>query len=126
MNAISSNNIASALVGQRLDTSSGKRLEASAKQPAESFAKHLETGPKAKADRPQFEEAFGQFVGETVFGQALASMRKTVKPAPYFNGGRGEEVFRQQLDQEIVKNMASGKNERLVTPMLELFNLQRR
>ena len=71
------------------------------------------------------KETFRQFVGETVFGQLLASMRKTVEKAPYFDGGRAEEVFQGQLDQEIVKSIAESSADRFADPMFELFMMQR-
>ncbi len=77
--------------------------------------------PPADAGR----EAFQQFVGETVFGQMLASMRKSVEKAPYFHGGRSEEVFQGQLDQELAKEIAKSSAQSFSDPMYELFMLQR-
>jgi Rod binding domain-containing protein len=82
--------------------------------------------PTAKADNAQAREVFQQFVGETVFGQMLASMRKTVDKAPYFHGGRAEEVFQGQLDQQLAKEIASSSADRFSDPMFELFMLQQR
>ena len=45
-------------------------------------------------------------MGQTFYGQMLASMRKTQSKTPYFNGGRGEQVFQGQLDQQLAENMA--------------------
>ena len=36
----------------------------------------------------------------------LSSMRKTVGKAAYFDGGRGEEIFRGQLDQVMSQKLA--------------------
>jgi Rod binding domain-containing protein len=77
-----------------------------------------------KKDDPA-RQTFQQFVGETVFGQMLASMRKTVHKGPYLHGGRAEEVFQGQLDQELAKNLAKDSAERFSDPMYELFMLQR-
>jgi len=71
-------------------------------------------------------DTFRQFVGETVFGQMLASMRKTVDKPPYFHGGRGEEVFQGQLDQELAKQIAKTSADRFADPMFELFMMQQR
>jgi len=70
-------------------------------------------------------DAFRQFVGETVFGQMLSSMRKTVHKTSYFNGGRAEEVFQGQLDQELAKNLTEKSADRFADPMFDLFMLQR-
>lgn len=71
-------------------------------------------------------EAFTEFVGQTLFGSMLASMRKTVGKPAYMHGGRTEEVFQQQLDQKIVENLTEASADTIAQPMYELFNLQRR
>jgi Rod binding domain-containing protein len=82
------------------------------------------TAPTPKKPEPA-REAFRQFVGEAVFGQMLSSMRKTVHKAPYFHGGRAEETFQGQLDQELAKNIAQTSADRFADPMFDLFMLQR-
>lgn len=72
------------------------------------------------------KELFQQFVGETLFGQMLKSMRKSVPKSQYFHGGRGEQVFQQQLDQILAEKMSRTSAEKLSDPMFELFQLQRR
>jgi Rod binding domain-containing protein len=81
------------------------------------------TNPAAGKDPAR--ETFRQFVGETVFGQMLASMRKTVDKAPYFHGGRAEEVFQNQLDQQLASEIAKSSADRFADPMFDLFMLQR-
>ncbi len=76
-------------------------------------------------DDPKVREAFDNFVGQTFFGQMLASMRKTQSKDPYFNGGRGEQVFRGQLDQQLAENMAKADGKQFSGPMFDLFALQR-
>lgn len=81
--------------------------------------------PTAIKNNDTARETFRQFVGQTVFGQMLASMRKTVDKAPYFHGGRAEEVFQGQLDQELAKNIAESSADRFADPMFDLFMMQR-
>jgi ABC-type glycerol-3-phosphate transport system substrate-binding protein len=71
-------------------------------------------------------ETFDQFVGETFYSQMLKSLRKTQGKTPYFNGGRGEEVFRGQLDQTLAQNMAKSDHGRFSSAMYDQFALQRR
>lgn len=73
-----------------------------------------------KQDDPQVREQFQQILGELLFGQMLKSMRKTVGQAAYFNGGRAEEIFTEQLDQQIAHNMSQTMADRFVGPMYEL------
>ena len=54
------------------------------------------------ADDAELKKAFTDFVGQTLFGSMLASMRKTVGKPAYMHGGRTEEVFQQQLDQPLL------------------------
>jgi hypothetical protein len=75
---------------------------------------------------PKVRETFDQFVGETFYGQMLQSLRKTVGKTPYFNGGRGEEIFRGQLDQTLAQNMAKSDQGRFSNSMFDLFSLQRK
>ncbi len=44
----------------------------------------------------ELKEVFTEFVGQTLFGSMLASMRSTVGKPAYFHGGRTEEVFQKQ------------------------------
>lgn len=50
--------------------------------------------------------AFDQFLGETLYGQMLASMRNTVGPPAYLHGGQTEELFRRQLDRVLAQQLA--------------------
>jgi len=77
--------------------------------------------PKADATK----EAFGDFVGQTLFGSMLATMRESVGKPAYFHGGRTEEVFQKQLDQHLVEAISDASSESIVDPMYELFQMQR-
>jgi hypothetical protein len=75
---------------------------------------------------PELRAAFDSFVGQTFFGQLMQSMRKTVGKPAYFNGGRAEEIFQQQLDQELSKKISESSADKFSGPMFELFTLQRK
>lgn len=70
--------------------------------------------PLADADRGadsleearDLRQAFGQFVGETFFGQMLKAMRATVGEPAYFHGGMAEEQFQARLDQQVAQDLA--------------------
>lgn len=81
------------------------------------------SGPPQKSET---QEAFTEFVGQTLFGSMLASMRKSVGKPAYMHGGRTEEVFQKQLDQVIVEDLTKASADTLADPMYELFNLQLR
>lgn len=77
-------------------------------------------------DSGDLKQAFTDFVGQTLFGSMLASMRKTVGKPAYLHGGQTEEVFQKQLDQKIVEELTKSSAESIAEPMFDLFNLQRR
>jgi peptidoglycan hydrolase FlgJ len=70
-------------------------------------------------------DAFRDFVGQTLFGQMMQSMRSSVGKPAYFHGGRGEEVFQQQLDSVLVEKISDASASTVADPMYELFRLQR-
>jgi hypothetical protein len=53
-------------------------------------------------------------------------MRKTQHKSAYFHGGRGEEVFQQQLDQVLTEKLSHASADKLAGPMYELFMMNRR
>ena len=92
-------------------------------------ASSVGTQPRAPttgaATTPEFAEAFNKFVGQTLYGTMLKSMRTTVGKASYFNGGRAEEIFTQQLDQVLAEKLTKTSAKSFSDPMLQLYQLQR-
>jgi Rod binding domain-containing protein len=87
----------------------------------------MPTAPSANAaDNPALRKAFDQFVGQTFYGQMLQSMRKSQSKSAYFNGGRAEEVFTQQLDTALTKKLSETSASKLSGPMYNLFTQQRK
>ncbi len=84
------------------------------------------TPPAKAADNPALRKAFDQFVNETFYGQMLQAMRKSQGKPAYFNGGRAEEVFTQQLDQALTQTLAETSGGKLSGPMYQLFTQQRK
>ena len=73
----------------------------------------------------QVREAFQSFVGQTLFGQLLKAMRKTLDKPAYLHGGRAEEIFQQQLDQVLAEKIAETSADEFSEPMFELFMMKR-
>lgn len=65
----------------------------------------IEAATAAMHDDEEYRKVFHQFVGETLYGQMLKSMRETQEKPAYFHGGRAEELFQGQLDQMLVEKM---------------------
>lgn len=67
---------------------------------------HVTQGRAPKAnDVENAREVFTEFFGKTFYGQMLKSMRQTVGEPAYFHGGRGEDVFRSELDNTLADYM---------------------
>lgn len=90
------------------------------------FSTPTPPSPAADADRSELRTAFDSFVGEVFYGQLLKAMRETTGKPAYFHGGRGEEVFREQLDQTLAQEMTQAGAHSFTGPMFELFSHSRR
>ncbi len=77
-------------------------------------------------DESEVRQAFDSFVGQTFYGQMLASLRKSVGKPAYFHGGQAEEMFRKQLDQVLAEKLSEKSAGQFTGPMFDLFTLQRR
>jgi len=104
------------------------RIDPAASRPLLPAAYQAPSPPPPAADGGEQEtrRAFQSFVGQTLFGQMLKEMRKSVHKSAYFHGGRAEEIFQQQLDQVLAEKMSNASAERLSEPMYRLFTLGRR
>jgi len=91
----------------------------------EPSAAPLRTAAESAHDA-ELRRAFESFAGQTLFGQMLRSMRKTLGKPAYFHGGQAEEIFTQQLDQVLSEKLAAASAETLTGPMFELFVASRR
>ncbi len=100
-------------------------LDAGSQTPAQQAGANLQTLRNPVGAEDPLRDAFRDFVGQTLFGQMLSSMRSTVGKPAYFHGGRAEEVFSQQLDQVLVEQITDASASTVADPMFELFNMQR-
>ncbi len=99
--------------------------QATLTMPARDTATTAHLQMQKKHSPNETKKAFIDFVGQTMFGQALASARKTIDKPAYFHGGRAEEVFQGQLDQILSEKLTEASAESFAGPMYEMFMLQR-
>ncbi len=71
-------------------------------------------------------DAFRDFVGQTFFGQLIASMRSTQNEPAYFHGGQAEKIFQGQFDQQLAETLSDKSAAKVADPMYELFSLKQR
>jgi Rod binding domain-containing protein len=79
----------------------------------------LQTPRVANDKGAELREHFTQFVGEAFYGQMLKAMRATVGKPAYFHGGRAEEVFQGQLDQQLAEHLTEATAAKFAEPMFE-------
>ena len=104
-----------------IDHSMGQTITSATPSPSVNLDRPDESGLKTE----ELRSAFDDFVGQTFFGHLLKAMRKTVDKSAYFHGGRGEEVFQNQLDQLLVEKVSQASAPQFTDPMFELFTLSR-
>ena len=75
----------------------------------------------AEANEKQFREVLHQFIGQTLFGQMLKTMRETQEKNPYFHGGQAEEIYQSMLDMQLTDQMTKASSKTLSEPMYKLM-----
>lgn len=86
-----------------------------------------DTRPPSALTRPQSapasetREAFQDFVAGTFYGQMLKALRSTQDKPKYLHGGRAEDMFRAQLDQQISEQLARDHGAALADPLFQSF-----
>jgi peptidoglycan hydrolase FlgJ len=88
-------------------------------------ARSIEAKEKQADEPSELREAFNNFVGQTLFGQMLKSMRSSVGKPAYIHGGRTEEIFQAQLDNIITEDLTKSSASSYADPMFQLFQLNR-
>ena len=84
-----------------------------------SFSSGARTPRLASDSTEELREQFTQFVGEAFYGQMLKAMRSTVGKPAYFHGGRAEEVFQGQLDQQMSEHLTEASASKFAEPLFE-------
>ena len=77
--------------------------------------------PETGTEDPRFRELLHQFIGQTLFGQMLKSMRATQEKNPFFHGGNAEEIYQSMLDMELTDQMTKATAKTLSEPMYKLM-----
>lgn len=83
--------------------------------------KPLRSGPMSAEAQLEsardLKKAYTDFVGKTFYGQMIKAMRSTVDKPAYFHGGKAEEMFQSQLDQQTTDAMSKASAEQITEPM---------
>ena len=97
---------------QRSDGSTATRFDM-VKKPVEE--------PVIDDNEKQFREVLHQFIGQTLFGQMLKSMRSTQEKNPFFHGGQSEEIYQSLLDMELTDQLTKSSSRTISEPMYKLM-----
>jgi Rod binding domain-containing protein len=81
--------------------------------PQEAWAAESKTA--SASDREVLRQHASRFVNVTFLSVLMRAMRKTVHRTGLLDGGRGEEIFRQQLDTVLIDRMS----DRIATPLAD-------
>ena len=77
--------------------------------------------PETKIMEITLQQAFQDFFAGTFYKQMFQSLRKMHSKPAYFHGGRAEEVFQSQMDQEVAENLARDQGSSFSDPMFSVF-----
>ena len=76
---------------------------------------------QAPADTDKMKSTFQDFTAGTFYKEMLKSLRKMHNKPAYMYGGRGEEIFQGQMDQEVAENLAHSKGSQISDPLFQGF-----
>ncbi|QDU79138.1 hypothetical protein Pla110_08430 [Polystyrenella longa] len=69
----------------------------------------------------EMKTVFQEFVAGTFYSTMLKSMHAMHDKPAFMHGGQAEEMFQNQLDQHITRDLAAEHGEDLVAPLLPAF-----
>lgn len=75
----------------------------------------------AQKRRDDLREAIDQVIGSVFFGPLMKTMRSSAFKGEIGHGGRGEEIFRAQLDQILVERAGTATSYELSNVLFDRF-----
>jgi hypothetical protein len=77
--------------------------------------------PDSAGTAAPLQQAAEELVGEVFYGTLLRQLRDSGFRGPYGHGGRGEEIFRGQLDTVLAARAGSAGGNRLTEALVARF-----
>lgn len=90
-------------------------------QTAPRLAKSLGNGHS----NAEVKSTFQDFVAGAFYKQMLKSLHKMHGKPAYLYGGRAEEIFQGQMDQELSENLAKSHGSQFAEPLFQSFVTRR-
>jgi Rod binding domain-containing protein len=76
---------------------------------------------QSPASKDKLQSTFQDFAAGTFYKEMLKSLRKMHNKPAYIYGGRAEEIFQGQMDQQVAENMAHSKGSPISDPLFQGF-----
>ncbi len=99
--------------GLQASAADGPNFSASGRPPAISRCHTAAGGSGGETLR----DLVGDFVGNVFYGTLLRELQNSTIKGKYLHGGRGEDVFRGQLNMELAKRMGRAPNDPIANHM---------
>ena len=77
--------------------------------------------PETQKLETTLQQAFQDFFAGTFYKQMFQSLRKMHSKPAYFHGGRAEEMFQSQMDQQVAEDLAREQGSSFSDPMFSVF-----
>lgn len=76
---------------------------------------------QSPASKEKLKSTFQDFTAGTFYKEMLKSLRKMHNKPAYVYGGRAEEIFQGQMDQQVAENLAHSKGSQISEPLFQGF-----
>lgn len=77
--------------------------------------------PSDTRDEATLRKHFDAAVAGTFYRQMLQSLRKLHDKPAYFHGGQAEDMFRNQIDEQVADDLAARHGRAFTDPLFESF-----
>lgn len=85
----------------------------------------LDAARPGSAEKGELRRQFDAAIAGTFYRQMLQSLRKMHSQPAYFHGGRAEEIFRNQIDEQVADDLAQEHGRAFTDPLFEQFASRR-
>ncbi len=70
----------------------------------------------------KLREKVGEFVGNVFYGTLMKEIQESSTKSEYLRGGRGEDIFRGQLNMELARRMGQAPDDPIANRLFKLWD----
>ncbi len=74
------------------------------------------------AQELEVKQTFQKFAAGTFYKEMMKALRKGQEKPAYFHGGMAEDMFQQQLDEQVTDSLAESQGSEFAAPLFEQFS----